>query len=124
MGVVVTHITSRERQNTALQMLREFQNADIPIVVYGDEPAAQEFDRVTSDQRAGSALLTRYFLQRGRTGIAMMCGPNDDFNWYRARRAGYEDALREADLSRCPCCKFPASNITTRPANGNPMCDW
>ena len=107
VGVVVTYLASRQQENTVLELLHEFKRAQIPVVVYGDEAGAEAFDRVVGDHRAGSALLTRYFVERELGPIAMVCGPSDDYNWYRARRAGYQDALREADWEPLPLLQIP-----------------
>ena len=106
MGIAISNVDMR---NPAVQhemlsyLLGEFQQAQIPVVIYGDEPDWQKFDRVASDHFSGSAMLTRHFLERGQHEIAMVCGPNDGgYNWFKARRAGHQAALRAADVEPLP----------------------
>ena len=115
-GVLLSNLND-EDQDLMCRLLGEFQAAKVPVVVYGDEPQWQSFDRVTSDQFAGSALLTRYFLGREQQQIAMVCSPRDaGYNWFGERRAGYEGAMRAANLEPLPLLSIPFHHYRFTPA--------
>jgi DNA-binding LacI/PurR family transcriptional regulator len=54
----------------------------VTVAVYGDAPAAAQFDRVLSDYEAGCHALTRWLFEQGRRRILIM-GPQRDFYWFR-----------------------------------------
>lgn len=79
----------------------------VPVIFNTGDPSLAQFDRVASDAEQGSYQLTRWFLQQGRTGIAMIYPPSADKYWAVQRRAGYENAMREAGLSPRPGIELP-----------------
>lgn len=75
--------------------VRQILSARQPAVLV--DSGHPDIDSVTIDNRLGGAVATRHLIERGHTRIGLVLpvvgsGPSDQ------RRAGYEDALREAGL--------------------------
>jgi DNA-binding LacI/PurR family transcriptional regulator len=73
----------------------------VPVVAYGSLPELQRFDRVVSDHESGSYQLTRWLASRSRKRI-LQIGTSVPNHWFAARRAGFERAIREANLELLP----------------------
>ena len=79
-----------------------------PIVVFGNETGMATFDRVSVDHEAGGYAVTRHLIESGRRRVALVCRPDSmETYWFRERRAGYERALREAELEVVPLIMPP-----------------
>ena len=103
LGIAVSDATAHQTKIPFVHLLDEFRQAGLPVVVYGSEAESEGFDSVESDHFAGAGALTRHFVERGQTHIAMACGQSDtDYNWFHKRRAGYEAAMRAAGLQPLP----------------------
>lgn len=85
---------------------QELLNRGVPHVLalrtFGDSAAA------LGDDRLGGYLATRHLLDLGHCRIALVAGP-DYATSALGRRAGYEDALREAGLSVDPRLILPSA---------------
>jgi GntR family transcriptional regulator of arabinose operon len=66
-----------------------------------NEPAS-DFNCARIDHQHAGYLATRYLLDRGRTRIAMLNGPEKSYWGFEARRLGYETALQEAGIQIDP----------------------
>lgn len=95
--------------------LQTLSAAGIPIVVYGNMPDIQSYDRVASDHDAGGYALTRWLLERGCRRPAMFFSSDPDTYWVRGRRSGYERAMTEAGLPPLPTIPFASTpDLTDR----------
>lgn len=99
-GLLMPEINSRVEIKT--RWLTSLHKAGIPVIAYGDKPELQPFDRVVSDHASGAYQLTQALIAEGRKRILMLFRATSDVYWVRARRAGYEQALREAGLQPLP----------------------
>lgn len=68
------------------------------VVVNGDMPSAQNFDRVVSDHASGSYQLTRWLLQRGYRRLLRVWEEIGENYWLSARDRGFERAMAEAGI--------------------------
>ncbi|HEV7298436.1 MAG TPA: GntR family transcriptional regulator [Tepidisphaeraceae bacterium] len=88
------------------QILVSCRQHGIPVVAYGDAPALDEFDRVTSDHADGAAQLADWLIARGHRRIARFMSDIDETaapqTWVRRRREGYERAMAAAGLEALP----------------------
>ncbi len=100
-GLLVCEMTGAERQ-ALVDFIRILTREGIPVVVYGDGPLDQEYDRVISDHEAGAYLLTQHLLQRGCRRILPLFENPKDLYWKRGRLAGYARAMRENSLEPLP----------------------
>lgn len=66
----------------------------------------QSFDRVISDHELGSFELTRMLLSRGAERIVQFGIAHSEHYWVKARRRGYERAMRDAGLEPLPVVRF------------------
>lgn len=103
-GIIVPEISKAFRD---VQKYLESFAPSIPMVVYGDWPESQAYDRVVSDHEAGSYELTRWLLSQGRRRIVTVWSDKSEGYWLARRRAGYERAMREAGLDPLPPCGMP-----------------
>lgn len=109
-GVILAEAAGHRDQIT--QLAQRFRDAGVPIVAYGDDEDLTPFDRVVSDHQAGTAMLTRWLIDQGRRNLLMINPPQRDEYWARQRRAGYDQAMREAGLTPRPPLDIP--DIETR----------
>jgi DNA-binding LacI/PurR family transcriptional regulator len=86
-----------------VDVLHSFREAGIPVVVYGGSTQLATFDRVRSDHRWGCHEITRRLLACGRSRIACYWSTvAGEPYWVTDRRAGYEQAMRDAGLEPLP----------------------
>ncbi len=100
-GLLVCEIAAADRQ-ALVDFIRTLAREGIPVVVYGDGPLEQEYDRVISDHDAGSYMLTQHLLQRGCRRILPLFEKPENVYWKSGRLAGYTRAMRESGLEPLP----------------------
>lgn len=100
MGVVVPHWVGEAWRDA--EFYAPFRDFGIPLVVNGDGPHLQAFDRVVPDHEAGAYDLTRWVMGRGCARILRVWSAEADSYWMRMRNAGHERALAEAHASALP----------------------
>lgn len=100
-GLLVCELAGAERE-ALVNPLRLLARAGTPVVVYGNGPLDQEYDRVISDHEAGAYMLTRNLLQRGCRRILPLFERPEDMYWKKDRLAGYARAMRESSLEPLP----------------------
>lgn len=100
-GVLIVDLLSKELMPDS-EALDRMRSSGTPLVVYGDDPQYQSFDRVSSDHERGACILTKSLLDSGRKHIAMTWQGALDSYWKKARVSGYEMAMREAGLDAMP----------------------
>lgn len=110
IGVVASGALGRSAEG--LQLLERLAHHGIPIVINGDGPALQRYDRVISDHESGSYQLTRWLLQQGRKRILRLWGAAPELYWIAGRNAGYENAMREAGLEPLPPVYVPPAPVS------------
>ena len=92
-----------DQQYMPVDVLNQFVDAGMPLVVYGGAPELLRFDRVRSDHCAGAYELTKYLISRGCTRIVIYWADGiENYYWGQGRLAGYEKAMREAGLKPMP----------------------
>ncbi len=89
-----------------VKAVHDLSDMRLKVVVYGGRPEYDDLDRVVSDHEAGAYELTRWLLAKGRRRIAMFFQHTPNLYWVRARRAGYERAMREAGLEPLDTIQF------------------
>jgi DNA-binding LacI/PurR family transcriptional regulator len=104
-GVVITDIAVNPARG--IELASWFRAAGVPVSIYGDSPANDPFDRVTSDQEDGSYQLTKYLIERDCRRILNFWSAPADRYWNLQRRAGYERAMNEAGLAPLPTAQMP-----------------
>lgn len=67
----------------------------LPLVLFDRALEGVETTRVCTDDQSGAAAATRLMLERGSKHVALLCG-SEALSVSRQRRAGYEEALRQA----------------------------
>ena len=87
-----------------LETAHKLRSADVPVVLYGDEPELSDFDRVISDHEQGSYELTKWLLDRGCRRILRVREAGVASYWVQMRDRGYERALAEAGVKIMPPC--------------------
>lgn len=102
-GVVVTDLPLEEMRD----VLFGLRAAGTSVVLSGDWPEFPDFDRVSSDHDAGAYEVTRFLIQKGRRRILQTAVAPGTSYWYAGRRAGYERAMREAELEILPLLMLP-----------------
>ena len=94
-GLVMTSLRLTDAHLDALR------TAAVPVVVIGTLPGGFPVDSVRIDSRLGVGLAVAHLVNGGRRAIGFVNGPPDTGPG-RARREGYEDALRVANLGFDP----------------------
>lgn len=89
-------------------LLQTLKARGVPVVVYGDHPAMQDFDRVVSDHEQGAALLTQWLLERGCRRVVRLWDAPPDVWWLQARNRGVERVLLEAGFAPGEPLHMPA----------------
>lgn len=111
-GIVLMRDFSMSESGATL--LDRFSEAGLPVVVYGDDPRCEDFDRVTSDHAEGSCQATRRLIELGCRRLVryweFRWGERQDYEWVRRRDIGFERAMLEAGLEI-----VPAVTTTTPP---------
>ncbi|NNM87680.1 MAG: GntR family transcriptional regulator [Phycisphaerae bacterium] len=100
-GLLVCEMAGPQRQ-ALVDFIRILSREGTPVVVYGNSPLDQEYDRVISDHEAGAYSLTRNLLQRGCRRILPLFERPEDMYWKKDRLAGYTRAMRESSLEPLP----------------------
>jgi DNA-binding LacI/PurR family transcriptional regulator len=90
-GVVLVSLHGRD------PLPRQLVAAGVPTVLVGRPVDEIDVAYVDADNKGGSEAAVRHLLERGRTRIATIAGPQD-MSVGRDRLAGYEAALRGAGL--------------------------
>jgi DNA-binding LacI/PurR family transcriptional regulator/DNA-binding transcriptional regulator YhcF (GntR family) len=103
-GVVITDLLAN---NNPSAFARPLIQSEVPVVVYGADPALEGFDRVTSDHEDGSYHLARWLLSQGRRRIALLWPTVRAGYWFAQREAGLRRALAEAGVEEAPPVAVP-----------------
>jgi DNA-binding LacI/PurR family transcriptional regulator len=95
--------------NPDREVVQALRTAGTSVVMYGDLPELADFDSVVSDHDAGAYLLTKWLLEQGRRRILRFWQLSCDSGfrgrppeWLMQRNAGFERAMREANLEPMP----------------------
>mgnify|MGYP002828952665 CR=1 FL=1 len=100
-------------RNFDSRIVRRFQDAGIPIVIYGSTEQVDEVDQIVSDHRKGCYQLTKHLIACGRKRIQRIWTPSQDLWWLQQRNQGYEDAINEAGLPCLPYIQVPVLSCLT-----------
>lgn len=95
--VLVSDMSAMQRQSLD-EYLAVLAKDGVPIVVYGNGPLDQPYDRVASDHETGAYLLTRHLIDRGSRRILPIFTMPEDVYWKKGRQEGYNRAMRESGL--------------------------
>ncbi len=115
-GILVDHATGATERGKAI--LERLAAEGFAVVVHGDGPGLDRYDRVVSDHESGSYQLARWLAQNGHKRILRVWSElTESAYWIRARNAGYEHAMREAGLSQLP--PMLMRNLTDRTNRGD-----
>ncbi len=120
-GVIAFHDTLI--QETDIAVLKMFQNAGMPVVVYGNDLEYAPFDTVESDHDAGGYQLTKLLIDHGRRRILpfmpLQIVTDRIPRWLEQRLSGYHRAMMESGLEpmeaiHCPGmpCEFGLTEET------------
>ncbi len=99
-GVLVTYDVCESK--VGQELIRTCTAAGIPVVAYGYSPELRECDVATCDQEAGAYALSHWLIKRGRRRILRLWRVANNPVWLQQRNAGYERAVREANLAVLP----------------------
>lgn len=91
-----------ESGDLCIQILTEACSMKIPVVINGDGDGLQKFDRIISDHKTGTYLLTKYLIKRGCRNILRLWSSSAVPFWVKDRNSGYEKAIRESGLKEFP----------------------
>lgn len=105
LGVLVSAVITED--SLPLTLIQKLRQANIPVVAYGGDPQQLGCDCVLSDHEQGGYELTRLLIEKGCRHILNVCPDGETSYWYRQRFAGYERAMREAELEILPAVKSP-----------------
>ncbi len=96
-GVILGRYAFEHEDGAAI--IEALTRAGIPLAVYGNAEAAQQFDHVYSDHAAGARMLTQHLIAQGcRRILRIWPKINHKPYWLADRNRGHEQALREAGL--------------------------
>jgi DNA-binding LacI/PurR family transcriptional regulator len=98
--------------------------AGIPVVAYGNAPELAALDRVCSDHADGSYRLTRWLMEHGCRRPAMLFSSDLELYWVKARRLGYERAMRDAKMEPLPMLHMEANNQLPKASSEEQAFDW
>lgn len=104
-GVVMLYGLAASAKGQSL--LRACRDAGIPAVAYGDDPALEMHDRVSSDHERGAADLVHWLHARGCRRIQRFWRMSTNPRWLAQRDAGYERACRELGIEPLPAIRTP-----------------
>ena len=104
-GVIITDLFGKWSEG--LEQVTSWKERGLAIVVYGDAPEMQTFDRVSSDHELGGYLLTHALLEMGRKHILVIGAPSSEAYWLSARYRGYGRAMQEFGLAPLPLLQLP-----------------
>ena len=110
--IVVNAVSGHPLAMRALECCRK---ASVPVVVYGNAPELQTFDRVFTDHRAGGREVVQWLIERGCRRIVPMLPGAPAEHWMRERLAGYDEAMRKAGLEPTPAVVFGAEGLGALP---------
>lgn len=79
------------------RLLRRFEERGLPVVIIGGHVPDSRYASVAADNHRGLYLATRHLIDLGHRRIALVNGPARTYT-SREKRAGYLDALLEADI--------------------------
>lgn len=91
-GLIVAGCELSPRIMTTLLALK------LPTILVANTLPHSRTDAVTSENREGGYEAVKHLISHGHRHIALLCGPKE-WSPVRERWQGYEDALREHDLS-------------------------
>ena len=94
-------IVSISMQTNEDMHFRLFSDNNIPILFFDRYCPSIDCDRIVVDDFDSGYKITRHLLERGCTRIAHIAGP-ELLNIYRDRKAGYLQALAEANIRPFP----------------------
>lgn len=107
MGVVFGRFPGDPEVGQA--MVQAVADAGIPVVLYGDTPFNDGFDRVMSDHEHGTYELTRWLIGQGRRRIVRVWTDQRRHDrWLQARDRGYRRACDEAGVEPVEPIWLPA----------------
>ncbi len=109
-GVVFTDLIEQWSEGLGqkgLERMGIWRERGLPVVVYGNAPEMQAFDRVCSDHELGGYLLTRALLEAGRKNILMMGTYIPRSYWLTERYQGYCRAMQEFGQAPLPAMELP-----------------
>ncbi len=112
MGLVVPEVDTWGGDPATLA--RQGHAAGVPVVVFGDEPGCEPFDRVEPNHETGAYELTRWLLARGKKHIRQIWPFSWEKPWVKRRRIGYERAMREAGLEPLPAIRSEEPHYATQ----------
>lgn len=104
-GVIITDLVGEATQTRA--WADALGEKKIPVVVSGGSPDLAGYDRVTSDHATGAYLLAHWLIGQGRRRLLQLWPTPATGYWFAQRQAGYEQALREANLEPLPVVVWP-----------------
>ncbi|MBB6284048.1 LacI family DNA-binding transcriptional regulator [Geobacillus subterraneus] len=91
------------------EMLERLRQWDIPVVLFArEEIPAGQFDYIGIDNVAGGRLATEHLIAQGHRRIAFIGGSPLSSVW-KARKAGYNEALRAAGIDVDETLLFPSA---------------
>ena len=110
-GVLGTYSAAESPRGQAL--LASEKKHRVPMVVYGDAPTLNKYNRVASDQCQGSKDLVHWLAAQGRKRILRIGSINEKHWWIEQRNAGYEAAVREIGLPLLPEIHIPLNRFSS-----------
>jgi ABC-type sugar transport system substrate-binding protein len=78
MGVIAA-------EETGKAVIEAAARAAIPVVVWGDGPGVEAFDRVTSDEETGAYELTKWMIGQGKRRILTLWNGSTQLYWVQGR---------------------------------------
>ncbi|NJL30902.1 MAG: LacI family transcriptional regulator [Phycisphaerales bacterium] len=97
------------------QTLQTFEQAGLPLILYGDEFESHGHDMITPDHVKGSYDITRWLIARGAKRILRIwthryAGQPRPI-WLSHRDQGFEQAMNEASLPVIPALEFARRSV-------------
>ncbi len=91
-------VAAISKTRTDMAPYQKLLSIGIPVVCIGREPAAPQFDFVSSDNIEGGRLATEFLISQGHRNIAHLRGP-EGMRTGEARYQGYRLALEQHNIS-------------------------
>ncbi|MGE5610792.1 MAG: GntR family transcriptional regulator [Bacillota bacterium] len=104
MGVIAA-------EETGKAVIEATARAAIPVVVWGDGPGVEGFDRVASDEEMGTFELTKWIIGQGKRRILTLWNGSTQGHAVQGRLRGYERAMREAGLEPMGAVEMPRVQV-------------
>jgi len=111
-GVLATYSAAESLRGQAL--LASEKGHRVPVVVHGNAPPLDKYNRVASDQSQGSKDIVHWLVANGRKRILRLWSITEKHHWIQQRDSGYEAAVRELGIPLLQKVHVPLNRLNSQ----------